>query len=175
MTQKNRPSSFNPGRPRGVDGELWQIIAQLVERVNFLVQGQYDIMQRPSGASVVTEVAKLKVAISAVEDALTQGTAFAGAGSLQPISGDVTLAATGAGITITGSAGSGVITITGPSTLRAALGLGGLALLNPATTVTPVAGTASAAYDAATQTLINDLKAAVNSIISNLETAGIFV
>jgi len=172
MIQKNRPSSFNPGRPRGVDGELWQIIVQLVERVNFLVQSQYDIMQRPSGASVVTEVAKLKVAISAVEDALTQGTAFAGAGSLQPISGDVTMAATGAGITITGTTGSGVITITGPATLRAALGLGGLALLNPGATVPLVTGSASAAYDAATQTLINDNKAAVNALINSLAAAG---
>ncbi len=169
---KPNPMSF--GRPPGVQGELWQVISQLIDRVNYLVQQQANMMGRPEGPSR-GEVDKLKVAIAAVQDTLTQGNTFAGAGGLQPVSTDGTLAASGAGITISGTIGSGVVTISSPSTTRTALGLGTLAVLNSAATVTPVAGTASAAYDAATQTLINDLKTAVNAIISSLEAAGIFV
>lgn len=151
MPDRRAPQPFQPSR---MDEQSHRL---LWERVNWLL---VEIERLSAGlqtgvtvGEVQSQVKSLAVALQAVQDSLTTGDAFVGFGTTQPISGDAVLAASGVGMSITGTSGSGVITIVSAATFRAAIGLstpiavasGGTAATTPAGARTSLGAAASGA------------------------------
>lgn len=112
---------------------------------------------------------KLKVQIAAVQDQLTQGDAFVNAGSSAFSPSSVTIAASGDGWEITGPSTGATINVDNAATARGALGLGGLAVLNPGVNVPDSPVVAGVAYvQADFQSLIDT----VNDLLQSLRAAG---
>lgn len=167
-------TAYNPGAPRNVDPQLWQVISQLLLRVNYLLKAQEGMggKTQARGGPSVAQVKKLELAIQAVEDQLTQGTAFAGAGSVQPVATttSVTMGGVTQGLTFGGTSNSVTITVTNAGAFRSAIGLGGLAVLNPGTAVPDSGVVAGVAYS---QTDFQSVIDTLNDLLGSLRTAGI--
>lgn len=165
---------YNPGAPRAVDPQLWQVISQILARVNYLLENRANPLARQTGPQIpsVAQVKKLELAIQAVEDQLTQGTAYAGAGALQPVAvtGSVAMGGTTQGLTFGGTSAAVTITVTNAATFRGAIGLGGLATLNPGAAVPDSSVVAGPGYvQADFQSVIDTL----NDLLGSLRSAGI--
>jgi hypothetical protein len=85
MAKKGNPNLYFPSLPDSVDPKLRQTVELLYERVNYLIE---QIQGRPIQGQPQTlreQVSKLSVAVTAVQDALTQGQTFVGFGESQPV------------------------------------------------------------------------------------------
>lgn len=162
-------NQYAPPTPGSQDRELWA-------RVNYLL-GEFEQLkgQLVAAQGQFASVPKLQTQVVAVSDALTQLSTFVGKGNTQFNSSSVTIAGGGVGLSLAGASDTVVITVTSAPTFRSAIGLGVLATKNQATAVGAVSGSAAVVYDAATQTLINDTKTALNSLLANLLAAGVTV
>lgn len=112
---KQVANQYSPANPASTDQQLWG-------RVNFLLSELQAIksamqgLQKPSA-----EIKGLQVQIQAAADSLTELQTFVGKGNAQFVSTSSSLSATGVGMTITGSIGSGTIAISNAATFRSAI------------------------------------------------------
>ena len=101
-----QPSQYYPSFPSSLDGRTVQLFKQLWDRVNFLVERLESIQQIavPVG-QLQGEVGKLKVALQAASDNLTQGRTFVAFDQSQPVSDStaVSLAGLTNGLTFSGT------------------------------------------------------------------------
>lgn len=160
------PNLYYPPTTNAVDRAAW-------DRINFLLRQIEEINERLTGlgsGEQARKIGELQVQIAAVQDQLTQGGTFVNAGQSAFSPSSLTISASGDGITISGASDAAVINIVSPSTTRSALGLGGLATLNPGIAVPNNGVVAGAGYvQADFQSLIDSF----NALATSLRNAGI--
>lgn len=122
---QSKVQQYYPGFPADINPQLKQIIHELWLRVNTLVEQTQQLQGGGKQVEALSQqVSQTRVAIQAVQDTLTQGSAFVGFGANTATPPDVTsvnLSATGVGFTITGSTSTGIITVTNAATARSAI------------------------------------------------------
>lgn len=161
-------NQWYPGRQDERSGrELWNRVNSMQLRLEELGKRLAQV----GTPGLANKVAEVQVQLAAVQDALTSQSTFVGARGTNFTSvPDPALSASGDGFTITGTAGSGVVSITGPATARSALGLGALAVLGPAADVPNSGVVAGAGYvQADFQSVIDTL----NDLLTSLRTGGL--
>lgn len=121
----NRPAGqYVPPNTQIQDRELWN-------RLNFLLTEVDSLKQEIKGMSLSSgKIQGLQTQIQAAADSLTELQTFVSKGQTQFVSTSSSLAASGIGMTITGSIGSGTIAITSAASFRSAIGAAAKA--NPA-------------------------------------------
>ena len=115
MKPQTAPNQFVPPLSHSTELQLWQ-------RVNYLL-GELGQMKQELAQARFSEgqIKGLQTQIQAASDSLTQLQTFVGKGSTQFVSTSSSLSASGVGMTITGSIGSGTIAISNAATFRAAI------------------------------------------------------
>jgi len=105
-----------PNLSQSTELSLWQ-------RVNYLLNELAGMKAQLASIPKVqaAQINGLQTQIQAAADSLTQLQTFVGKGNTQFVSTADTLAASGVGMTISGSIGSGTITITSASSFRSAI------------------------------------------------------
>ncbi len=121
----NRPAGqYVPPNTQIQDRELWN-------RLNFLLTEVDNLKQEVKGMSLSSgKIQGLQTQIQAAADSLTELQTYVGKGQTQFVSTSSSLSASGIGMTITGSIGSGTIAITSAAFFRSAIGAAAKA--NPA-------------------------------------------
>ena len=110
---------YFPGFPANIDPSLRKTIQHLYDRINYLI-GQVETgRQVPS--EITRRIGTTEVALQAVQDALTTGSAFVNFGQTQPISGTISFTASGIGLLIAGPSTGATISVTNAATTRAAI------------------------------------------------------
>jgi len=108
-------NQFVPQLSQSTDLALWQ-------RVNYLLNELGSLKEQLSKVNFSAgQVQGLQTQVAAAADALTQLQTFVGKGQTQFVGTNDTLAVNGVGMTISGSTGSGTITISNAATFRAAI------------------------------------------------------
>lgn len=112
----NRPAGqYVPPNTQIQDRELWN-------RLNFLLTEVESLKQEMKGLGVSGgKIQGLQTQIQAAADSLTELQTFVSKGQTQFVSTSSSLAASGVGMTISGSIGSGTITISSAATFRSAI------------------------------------------------------
>lgn len=112
----NRPAGqYVPPNTQIQDRELWN-------RLNFLLTEVDNLkaeMKKVSGSG--SRLDGLQTQIQAAADSLTELQTYVGKGQTQFVSTSSSLSATGVGMTISGSIGSGTISITNAASFRSAI------------------------------------------------------
>lgn len=130
----NRPAGqYVPPNTQIQDRELWN-------RLNFLLTEVDNLkaeMKKVSGSG--SRLDGLQTQIQAAADSLTELQTYVGKGQTQFVSTSSSLSATGVGMTISGSIGSGTISISSATTFRSAINAAAKASPAGAPAVIPLA------------------------------------
>lgn len=118
MAQPASSNQYYPGRPPGVEPQLWRSIEELWTRINYLIT-RLDAV--PTQEALEARVRQSEVSLQAAADALTAGSAFVGFGNSQPISMDPTIGGSSLGLTFGGVASAITLTVTNAATFRTAI------------------------------------------------------
>lgn len=112
----NRPAGqYTPPNTQIADRELWN-------RVNFLLTEINSLKLEMKGLSGAgSRLDGLQTQIQAASDSLTELQTYVGKGQTQFVSTSSSLSASGVGMTITGSIGSGTISISNAASFRIAI------------------------------------------------------
>lgn len=156
-------NQFVPQLLQSAELALWQ-------RVNYLLN-ELGAMKQQLAQTRFSEgqIKGLQTQIQAASDSLTQLQTFVGKGQTQFVGTDTSLTASGIGMTISGTTGSGVISITNAASFRSALGLGGMAVLNAGVAVPNSSVVASPGY---VQAELASLVSSFNALATSLRNAG---
>lgn len=124
-TRPGQLSQYYPSFPSSLDGATIQLFKQLWDRVNFLIDRLSTIEQTTAPVLRLDgEVSRLKVAIQAASDNLTQGRTFVAFDQSQPVSDQsaVSLAGLTNGLTFSGTTSTVSFSVTSAATFRSAIG-----------------------------------------------------
>lgn len=115
MKQAPSVNQFVPQLSQSAELALWQ-------RINYLLNELGSLKQQLSQINFSEgQIRGLQTQIQAASDTLTELQTFVGKGQTQFVSTSSSLSATGVGMTITGSIGSGTIAITSATSFRSAI------------------------------------------------------
>jgi len=115
MKAQPAANQFVPALSGSAELALWQ-------RVNYLLNELGSVKQQIVDAKFGEgQIKGLQTQIQAASDTLTELQTFVGKGQTQFVSTSSSLSASGVGMTITGSIGSGTISITSASSFRSAI------------------------------------------------------
>jgi hypothetical protein len=156
-------NQFIPQLSQSAELALWQRVNYLLNELGSL---KAQLAQAKFGEG---QIKGLQTQVAAASDALTQLQTFVGKGQTQFVSTNDALAASGVGMTISGSTGSGTISITNAGTFRSALGLGTMALANAGVAVSNSPVVASVGY---VQAELASLVTSFNALATSLRNAG---
>jgi hypothetical protein len=163
MKAQPAANQFVPALSGSAELALWQ-------RVNYLLNELGSVKQQVADAKFGEgQIKGLQTQIQAASDTLTELQTFVGKGQTQFVSTSSSLSASGVGMTITGSIGSGTIAISNAATFRSALGLGGMAVLNAGAAVPNSTVVASPGY---VQAELASLVSSFNALATSLRNAG---
>jgi len=121
----NQLSQYYPSFPNSLDSQTVQLFKQLWDRVNFLIE-RLDTLQQVAApvGQLQGEVGRLKVALQAASDTLTQGRTFVAFDQSQPVSDAIAVSLAGLtnGLTFSGTTSTVTFTVTNAATFRSSVG-----------------------------------------------------